>query len=424
MKVVVDARIAAGGMGGVEQVARGLAQGFADLVPPAEVTFLTTAHDGWLRDVVGPHQIVHARRSTRSPAAAADAVRRRLADRVPSMRGLPIVGAPVPLGSAVVPGPRPDVVHFVTQQGFRTRAPSLYNPHDLLHLHHPEFFPPAEVRRRELVYRALCRQASLVVAMTSWTRDDLVNRYGLPPEKVRVIPWGAPMGVAAGTVATEVRNRYQLPDRFALYPAHTWPHKNHVRLLEAIEFLGKSHGLTVPLVCTGQEDSYAGTIREAIDRLQVGRQVHLLGRIPHSDLAALYGLAHCVVFPSLFEGWGLPVFEAFASGVPVACSTATSLPEQTRGAAMLFDPLDIVDIAEAVAEVWENRSVRQRLESAGRDRVRTLTWRRTAIAYRALYREVAARPLDELDRRIVAATFDSSVEEIPLPPDVGEVLPA
>ena len=415
MRVLVDARVHPGGMGGVEQVARGLARGLAALGPSDEVTFLTTADDGWLREVVGPNQVLHARRAARSLPAAVDAVRRRVLSRAPALQRLPWTGTPVPRESVLVPGRPPDVVHFVTQQGFSTGSPSLYCPHDLLHLHHPAFFAAAEVARRERVYRTLCRQASLVMAGTAWVRDDLVDRYGLARDRVRVVPWGASLTTSGETAPADVRSRYPLPARFALYPAHTWPHKNHLRLLEALAVLRDHHGVTVPVVCTGQEDRHAGTIREACERLRLGDQVRFLGRIPAPDLRALYRVAHCLVFPSLFEGWGLPVFEAFAGGVPVACSSATGLSEQTGGAALLFDPFDVGAMAEALGRVWEDASLRRQLAAAGCRRARSLTWRRTATAYRALYREVAGRPLDELDRALVDATRDGSVERVPLP---------
>lgn len=416
MRVLVDARIVPGTVGGVEEVIKGLASGLAETGALDQITFLTMEmqDDGWLGEALGAASVAHARRASKSFRMAADALRRRSLDRLPGLRRLPVFGSPIPVGSALVAGPRPDVVHFLTQQGFSTKAPSLYTPHDLLHLHHPEFFAPSEIARRERLYRTLCRQARLVVAMTAWTRDDLVKSYGLEAERVRVIPWGASLDTSRVTPEDEVQRRYCLAGPFVLYPAHTWPHKNHLRLLEALAVLHYAHGLTVPLVCTGHLDSHAGTIREAAERLGLGGQVRFLGRVSEADLRALYGLARALVFPSLFEGWGLPVFDAFVAGLPVASSTATSLPDQTRGAAVLFDPLDVDAMALAVARVWEDENLRVQLVSAGRERVRTLTWRRTARAHLALYREVAGVPLDDLDRRFISASRNDSVEQVPL----------
>lgn len=419
MRVLVDARISPGTMGGVEQVIKGLARGFVEIGQLTEVTFLTTTDDDWLRDCLDGNGIAHARRAARSLPAAVDALRRRSLDKVPALRRLPRIGSPIPRGTALVKVGRPDAVHFLTQQGFSTGAPSLYSPYDLLHLHHPEYFTPSEVARRERVYHALCRQAHVVMAMTSWIRDDLVERYGLEPNRVRIVPLGASFGPTPDVSLTDIQSRYRLPGRFALYPAHTWPHKNHMRLLQALALLRDNDRLTVPLVCTGYEDSFADTIRDARDRLQLGGQVHFLGRVSAADVRALYRLAHCLVFPSVFEGWGMPVFEAFASGLPVACSTATSLPEQTRGGALLYDPLDVDAMAAGIASVWQDEALRHHLISVGLQRVRTLTWRRTAMAHCALYREVADLPLDELDRKLVTASGDGSVEQVPLPNSEG-----
>jgi glycosyltransferase involved in cell wall biosynthesis len=328
---------------------------------------------------------------------------------------VPVLGSPLPRASALVPLPRLDVVHFLTQQGFTTRVPSLYTPHDLLHLHHPEFFTPADLNRRERVYRGLCAQAWLVTVMTPWGRNDLIEQYGLEPERVRVVPWGAPLPATDDAPTKDIRERYGLPTRFALYPAHTWPHKNHERLLEALAILRDRHGLRVPLVCTGHQDVHAERIHDRVTRLGLGGQVQTLGRVSSADLLALYRLARCLVFPSLFEGWGMPVFEAFASSLPVVCSTATSLPDQTRGAAVLFDPLDVEEMALAVASVWEDDRLRARLVASGQDRVRTLTWRRTAVAYRALYRELGGSTMDTLDRAMVEASRNGVVESVDLP---------
>lgn len=415
MRVLVDARISPGTMGGVEEVIKGFVRGLTDIGRVDEVTFLTTPDDEWLRDCLGGSGIVHARRAARSLPAAVDAIRRRSLCRVPALRRIPHIGSPVPRGKALIKVGRPDAVHFLTQQGFSTRAPSLYSPYDLLHVHHPDFFSLSEIRRRERIYQALCRQADLVMATTSWVRDDLIDWYGLEPDRVRVVPLGASLGPTPEQSFSVVQARYTLPSRFALYPAHTWPHKNHVRLMEALALLRDRHRLVIPLVCIGYEDSYASTILDARDRLGLGKHVHFLGRVPAPDVRALYGLAHCLAFPSVFEGWGMPVFEAFASGIPVACSTATSLPEQTRGAAVLFDPLDVDAMAASLARVWQDEVLRNRLVAAGYQRVRTLTWRRTATAHCALYREVAGLPLEELDRKFVAASRDGSVEQVALP---------
>ena len=121
-------------------------------------------------------------------------------------------------------------MHFPIQDAFTTELPSIYQPHDLQHLHFPEFFSRWERERRERIYRTHCERAEMVVAMTSWGKRDLIEHYGLPDEKVRVVPWGSvlweyPKPSAVRTRA--LRARLSLPDEFLLYPAQTWPHKNH-----------------------------------------------------------------------------------------------------------------------------------------------------------------------------------------------------
>jgi glycosyltransferase involved in cell wall biosynthesis len=296
-------------------------------------------------------------------------------------------------------------MHFPMQVGFQTDVPTIYAPHDLQHLHLPQLFSAAAIARRETQYRALCERASIVTVMSSWGRDDIIAQYGLPPEKVRVVPWSG--AIEAYDLPTEsqiaaARDRLALPERFALYPAKVWPHKNHLRLVAALKLL-RERGVDVPVILTGDQPGAEVPVLAEAEDLGVADLVHFVGFVTSAELVALYRMARIMVFPSLFEGWGLPVVEAMSAGLPVACSNVTCLPAVTAGAAELFDPADTAAIAAAIARVWLDDRLRERLIADGRARAACFSWDHTARIFRACYRMLGNRELTAEDRALLDA---------------------
>jgi glycosyltransferase involved in cell wall biosynthesis len=243
----------------------------------------------------------------------------------------------------------------------------------------------------------------MVSVASRWQKEDLVRQYGLAPEKVRVVP-AAPV-VAAYPVPTDedladARRKFQLPPRFVFYPAQTWPHKNHTGLLEALALLRDREGLVVPLVSSGKKNDFYAEIERRARELKLEAQLKFVGFVTPLELQALYRTCRAVVFPTLFEGFGMPLVEAFQAGAPVACSNVTSLPEQAGDAALVFDPRDTEEMASAVHRLWTDDALARTLVGRGRERVRAYTWERTALTFRAHYRRLTGRPLDALDVRM------------------------
>jgi glycosyltransferase involved in cell wall biosynthesis len=174
-----------------------------------------------------------------------------------------------------------------------------------------------------------------------------------------------------------------------------------LNLLRAIELLVRNDGLDIHLVCSGGKSDFFQLIEQEMDRLGIARRVHFLGFVTPLELQGLYRLSRLMVFPSKFEGWGLPISEAFLAGVPVASSNVTCLPEQAQDAAVLFDPDDYVDIASAIKQLWTNEPLRRDLTERGRDYASRLTWDRTARVFRALYRQLAGRSGSAEDQHLV-----------------------
>jgi glycosyltransferase involved in cell wall biosynthesis len=299
------------------------------------------------------------------------------------------------------------VVHFPFQYFEACGLPSVYNPHDLQHLHHPEFFTPAEVARREALHPSAFREAHTVVAASEFVKRDIVGRYGVGPSKVQVIPWAPPPlehseRRTAEYSAPAVRKKFGLTDRpFALYPAMTWEHKNHLRLLEALAFLRGRHGLEVDFVCTGFKTDFWPHVERRMRELGLEGQVKFPGLVSQDELRSLYCAAQFVFVPTLFEAASAPIFEAWQLCAPVACSAVTSLPEQVAGAALLFNPFSVEEVASALARMATNRGLRAKLRRLGARRLGDFSIERTARAYRAVYRRAAGYALDSEDRRLL-----------------------
>jgi glycosyltransferase involved in cell wall biosynthesis len=200
---------------------------------------------------------------------------------------------------------------------------------DLQHELFPRFFPRAELAYRRVFYRSAVRRSRLVITISEHVKGTLVERLGIEPERVRVAPLGTDLErFSPGSAERQP---------FLLYAANAWPHKNHRRLFEAFE-LARRERPELRLVLTG-----AGH-----EKLRLPRGVESRGRVSTDELIELYRKAEKLVFPSLYEGFGLPPLEAMACGCPVVVSRAGALPEVCGEAARYFDPTSVEEIAEAI----------------------------------------------------------------------------
>jgi glycosyltransferase involved in cell wall biosynthesis len=412
INVVIDARISSGEWGGVESVVIGLAAGLSRLDDGNE-RYLFLAHEGqdaWIKPYLSgscdllsiPPTVASSTRHLRRRIKMVMPWLARAWGLRPSMPGVP-TGPPRSDGTVERAGA--DVVHFTTQSGFLTSIPSIYHPHDLQHVHLPQFFTPAQRRWRALWYGALSRQATMVAVASSWTKADVEKHLDLVPDKVVVVPLAPPIieyPEPDRIAVQEATQRLRLPPEFILYPAQTWPHKNHIALLDALHLVSNDRGLKIPLVLTGQLNEFYPTIAEHAKELGLTDQIVAAGFVSPKDLRAIYKAARAVVIPSRFEAASAPLWEAFRLGVPAACSNVTSLPEQAGDAALIFDPDRPDQIAAAIQELWQNTELRERLIRRGLERVEPFTWERTARTFRAHYRRLMGRSVTEEDRGLLS----------------------
>ena len=410
LTVAINAQIMPNrGAGGVEAVLIGLVDALHRLEGPEQYVIVGPTEDpDWLRPYLGANQ-------TTVPGPPVRGVKRALRSVKPlvrlTRRGSSWVrntGQSWPRlahsnGFFEALGCR--VVHFPLGQFVVSSVPAVFNPHDLQHVHFPQFFSRVERTWKDVTRGAGCKLAHTVTVSSEWVRQDIVRHYGIAPEKIRVIPWAPPTQVyrePTPAILEALRHKYELPHEFALYPAMTWPHKNHIRLLEALALLRDRRHLQVNLVCTGHQNDFWRHIEHRMTQLGLEKNVRFLGFVPGEDLRGLYRLAQFMVFPTLFEAAGGPLVEAWQEGTAVACAAITSLPEQVGDAALLFDPRSVQDISDALARMATDPSLRETLRQRGFARLPRFNWEATAKAYRAVYRHAAGCSLTEEDRHLLS----------------------
>ncbi len=412
-RVAINAQILPNrGHGGIEPVLVGLISSLGKLDGPEEYVLIAHAENPeWLTPFVGPNQRVvkgperKAWASSRSEALkkALGPLRAPARKAVRSLAPLPPPSSwpDVPVSDGYYEGLGCQVLHFPYQDFIFCALPSIYNPHDLQHRHFPHFFKPGHLAEREMIFAAGIRYSETVAVCSEWGKHDLMRYYSLHPDRIQVIPWAPPIHhfpePSEATLA-EVKRKYALPTEFCLYPAMTWEHKNHIRLLEAIALLRDRDSLVVNLVCTGHKNEFWPKIEQRIAELGLQNQTRFLGIVPWEDLKALYRTAQFVAAPSLFEAGSGPLYEAWHEGTAATCSNVTSIPDQAGDAALLFDPYSVEAIAAAVGRMATSPEVRDSLRARGKRRLQDFSWERTAKAYRALYRRAAHRSLTEEDR--------------------------
>ena len=266
--------------------------------------------------------------------------------------------------------------------------------HDCIHLRFPQYLPSrlGYAYARAQMWAAT-HQAARVITVSEASKRDILHYFRVPESKIDVIYNAIDDRFWEGPTADEmmlVRERYRLTDPFVLYAGNIKPHKNLERLIEAFHLMRHDHPELshVQLLIIGDEISKYAALRRAVHRHKLHKHVRFFGFVSDQALAALYRLADAFVFPSLYEGFGLPPLEAMASGTPVITSNASSLPEVVGDAAILIDPYDPAAIADAMRRVLTSPALREDLRRRGLARAREFSWERSIARVREIYDEV------------------------------------
>jgi len=273
---------------------------------------------------------------------------------------------------------------------YRPRVPSVLTLYDLI----PMLFPDQSSRRARWLFRRMTslalRTSQHNIAISQSTCRDVLNHLDVPAGDITPIPLAAdPMfGPQPTAQIAGLRRRYALPERFVLYVGSNKPHKNLVRLVEAWGRVGTDFPGQQLVVAGAWIEAYPET-RIRAEQLGPGAdRIRWLGSVPDADLPALYAAATLFVFPSLYEGFGLPVVEAMACGTPVVCAEVSSLSEVVGDAALQFDPLDVYTMGTVIEQALSSRDLRAELRRRGLVRAAGFSWTRTAQETLAVYRRV------------------------------------
>ena len=305
----------------------------------------------------------------------------------------PLVRIPLTLSAALRRNPV-DVLHVQFTAPPMSPCPFVVSIHDLSFEHLPQTFKRRSRIQLRLTVRNSARRAAHILALSESARQDIIETYGISPERVTMIPLAAPAHFAPVTDAKDlqrVRHTYGIDGDYILSVGSIQPRKNLTRLVRAFASLRHERtGVKLPkLVLVGKKGwLYDETLR-AIQESGFGNEILLTGYVPEADLPALYSGAICFVYASYFEGFGLPPLEAMKCGTPVIVGNQTSLPEVVGDAGLLVDPFDEAEITSALAQLIDNRDLRDKLRRKGLKRADTFSWHETARQTLEVYKQVA-----------------------------------
>ncbi|MBS1810679.1 MAG: glycosyltransferase family 4 protein [Acidobacteria bacterium] len=329
-----------------------------------------------------------------SEADAAKAWRNRYANFAVRLLPPPTPLVRVPIALAYELRRRPvDVLHVQFTAPPFCPAPVVTTIHDLAFEHLPETFTRRGKMQLRLTVRHTARRAAHILTVSEYSRQDIIKTYRMPAEKVTVTHngWEAQFTpLVAEREAETIKQKFGITKDYLLAVGSLQPRKNLIRLLRAYARLrAQQPGFQLQLVLVGRQLWLYEEILREIKQQNFATDVLVTNYVGDEDLPALYRSAVALVYPSLFEGFGLPPLEAMACGTPVITSNTSSLPEVVGQAALLIDPYDESAIAQAIWQIAHDASLRQRLQKAGIAQAKQFTWRAAAEKTLAIYQAVA-----------------------------------
>ena len=307
---------------------------------------------------------------------------------------------------------RPDLVHVQYTAPLRCPVPIVVTVHDVSFLEHPEFFSAFRQRQLALTVERTVRRAARVLTCSEFSRWAIATAYDLDPETIHV----AHNAFAPGFHPTDhrrakavVRERYGISAPFLLCVGNIQRRKNQSGLIKAYESLIQAHPEhRQDLVFVGKDTSQSAEIRDLARQSPVKDRIHFAGFVPDEVLPAFYNASDLFVFPSFYEGFGIPLLEAMACGRPIACSNRTAMPEVAGKTAVLFDPGSLQSIGQALHDMLVNLDLCQKLGEAALHRSRGFSWDATASTVLDVYREVAGVPSHTVERSAPRALASGS----------------
>ena len=304
---------------------------------------------------------------------------------------------------------RPDLLHVQYTAPVGCSVPIVVSVHDISFLEHPEYFTRFRALQLRLTVRQTVRAAARVLTVSEFSKQGIIRAYGLEEDKVVVMPNAAsssfrPLPREGSRRWAHARFGFSFP--FVLTVGDLQPRKNHLKLIRGFEdILRAEPKLPHHLVLVGKETWYSPTVRSAAAKSAVSSRIHFTNFVEDEELIKLYAACDLFVYPSLYEGFGLPILEAMAAGTPVLCSRLTSVPEVAGNAALYIDQFSLDEFAERLLALATDGDLRRRLIEAGRQRAQKFRWEETARRTAEVYAAVVAQPAPDalLRRRMIGA---------------------
>ena len=288
---------------------------------------------------------------------------------------------------------RPDLLHVQYTAPISPKVPVVVSVHDVSFLEYPQYFTRFRATQLKLTVRRTVEAAARVLTPSEFSRDAILRHYSIDPAKVTVIHNGASSVFRPAerqVAAAAVERRFHIRGPFVLTVGDLQPRKNHLGLLRAFERLTRAHSqLQHRLVFVGKETWYSKELHRAVEASSVADRVDFTGFVEDSELLHLYAACDLFVFPSFYEGFGLPILEAMACGRAVTCSNVTAMPEVADGAGILFDPHSPDEMARAMTDVLLDSQLRARMERMGIHRAAQFSWEQAAQRTLEVYYDVA-----------------------------------
>ena len=271
-----------------------------------------------------------------------------------------------------------DIVHTPVQfyQNYTLSVPMINTLHDLQHFHYPEFFTKEEIKFRNTFYRVSAEFSERVIVSFAHVKEDIIKFYQIPADKIVACPFGSivPRQIDESRFE-QLKAQYSLGNKYIIYAANTWRHKNHASLIKALKQLQDEHKIQLQLVCTGyQFDDYYPELQNLIEELGLKKSVIFTGYIPQDDVILLLKNASLAVIPTFYEAGSFALMEAMAYEVPVICSNVTSLPETIGDHRFIFDPANISEMADKIAMMLGDEKLLKENRENSRKKVGEASW--------------------------------------------------
>jgi glycosyltransferase involved in cell wall biosynthesis len=288
---------------------------------------------------------------------------------------------------------KPDLLHVQYTGPIACSVPLVVSVHDVSYLEHPQYFTRFRAAQLRYTVKRTVEAAARVLTPSEFSRKAILRNYKLDERKVVVVPNAVSSSfrpVDRELAAGIIEKKFGIRGPFVLTVGDLQPRKNHLGLLHAFERMLSQHPhLPHRLVFVGKETWYSKELHKAVLRSGIAGRVDFTGFVEDPDLLQFYGACELFVFPSFYEGFGLPILEAMACGRAVACSNSTAMPEVANAAGILFDPYSVPEMARAMGDVLLDGEMRARLERLGTQRAASFTWERAAQRTLDVYYEVA-----------------------------------